>query len=280
MKNRTSDLKWKNQLIGWLHRFKGTTTQQQGSNASNTPWLPMAIHTTFPIKPYLFLSFISSSSIQLWRETISPSPTTLNWLPISKNLKDFTGSPNHQIYKFPGSWNVMVICNKLQNRPFIQWKKTIWWISSPHSSQRRNGPSAPLFFAEFWKDDTSKKGVPGPGAQTTLVVLWIHLIFLLMLRWTWLKVRALKGTRNNRPSLVLARLFGSYNNLDPFPCYVWMFPYLEKNVDSCYCMPRRWNRAGFSEWMVQTISLEGSSWSTFLLPRRFCRPVIFFARMA
>ena len=43
-----------------------------------------------------------------------------------------------------------------------------------------------------------------------------------------------------------------------------------------YCMPWRWNRAGFSEWMVQTNSLEGSSWSTFLLPRRFCRPVIFF----
>lgn len=62
--------------------------------------------------------------------------------------------------------------------PFIPTEK--WSISTP-------------IFAESWKDDTSKKVVPGPGAQTTLVVLWIHLIFLLMLRWTWLKVRAQKG---------------------------------------------------------------------------------------
>ena len=45
-----------------------------------------------------------------------------------------------------------------------------------------------------------------------------------------------------------------------------------------YCMPWRWNRAGFSEWMVQTNSLEGSSWFTLHLPGRFCRPVIFFCK--
>ena len=160
MKNRTSDLKWKNQLIGWLHRFKGTTTQQHGSNASNTPWLPMAIHTTFPIKPYLFLSFISSSSIQLWRETISPSPTTLNWLPISKNLKDFTGSPNHQIYKFPGSWNVMVICNKLQNRPFIQWKKQYGEYHLPIHPNGEMVHQHPCFLPSFGKMIHQKKGSP------------------------------------------------------------------------------------------------------------------------
>lgn len=134
-------------------------------------------------------------------------------------------------------------------------KNPIWWISSPHSSQRRNGPSAPLFFAEFWKDDTSKKGGPLFWCSN---YLWFY-GFISSFCWCSRHGRGSKlgaRDRNHRSSLVLARLFGSYNNLDPFPCYVWMFPYLEKNVDSCLLHAMAMKPSWF-QWVNGTNKLPG-----------------------
>lgn len=142
--------------------------------------------------------------------------------------------------------------------PFIPTEK--WSISTP-------------VFAEIWKDDTSKKGVPCPGAQTTLVV------------YGFISCSCGRGSKlGGKRTATIGHLWYWHVYLGVtiilihshvvFECFlIW-----KKMLIVVYCMPWRWNRDGFSEWMVQTNSLEGSSWSTFLLPRRFCGPVSSFRK--